>query len=65
LTVKEPIVGVPVILKDGRVVCYSCAQDHDWADEVETWMPADAENYPVECEECGQVLIHESQRGPS
>lgn len=58
-----PITGSPVILKDGRLLCYACAQDHDWQAEVEGWMSADVENYPVTCEECGQVIVHESQQG--
>lgn len=59
---NQPIVGCPVIARDGRLLCYSCYQDDDTA-ELDCWLSDDVENYPCRCEACGQVLIHESQQG--
>lgn len=55
------IVGVPVIMTDGRYLCYSCFQDCEGG-ELECWMPGDEANYPCQCDGCGLTLLHESQR---
>ena len=57
----ERVVGIPVEKGDGRVLCYSCAQDEEWVHGKDDWMPIDVENYPVQCEVCGVTLIHETQ----
>lgn len=55
----ESMPGIPVILKDDRVLCYSCFNNDDTA-ELDRWYSDDAENYPVDCDGCGVSLT-----GPS
>ena len=45
----------PVIMVDGRILCYSCYQEDDTA-KLDMWMPKDRENYPQECDNCGLIM---------
>lgn len=50
----------PVVMEDGRLLCYSCYQDDDTA-ELSFWLPYQTDNFPCECETCGLKMYHEDQ----
>lgn len=47
---------IPVVMFSGKILCYECYQNCE-TDRLHYWLPEDAANYPIDCEECGLTCL--------